>query len=1175
MTRMPLFRAACLTVSLLIAPWAQADKSAANAPKPAADTSADVAARPSFAEPNLSPDGLEIAFVQAGDIWTVPSAGGVAHLLVAHPASESRPLFSPDGKKIAFVSTRTGNGDIYVLTFATGDVSRLTFDDGVEQLDAWSADGQYIYFSTSVNDLGAGNADVYRVRAAGGTPMPVSDELYVNEAQAAPSPDGKALAVVAGASTRDWWRAGHSNWNETHVWIRRQRKNKPDAFEELTPIGTREMWPMWSPDAKTLYCVGDPRSEASSAAPQNIVSYDLTAKGPKNAKPLTSFKDGRVLWPSMSGDGRSIVFERNFGIWKVATAGGSPQEVPITLRGAAASSAETVTPVNFTGGFHSLALSPDGKKIAFVVHGEVFAASAREGGRAVRVTDTPAVEGQVDWSPDSRRIVYVSARGGAQNLYLYDFSSQSETPLTYTDGVDSTPKFSPDGKTIAYRHNGVQLRLIDVATRKSRLLVDKLAAAFPPFDDGPGPFAFSPKGQWVAYIDTGKRGFDNVFVVNTRLPRDGDAPAEPQQVTFFANTGSNAVSWSGDGRSLLFGTGMRTEDFQLARVDLVPRPPNFAEDQFRGLFDDGIRTIRPGGPRSPVRPEIDRVPAEPPATPKSPANPKEPTGPTTVPADDSDLPATTKPATAPSTTGPGAASTQSSKTASRGPAEEYDLTDIRQRVSLLSVGADVDQQVVSPDGKWCVFIGGAGGRQNLYAYPLDAAATGEPAFVRQVTLTGGGKASPRFAPDSREVYYLENGQIRAVNIDTRTVREIAVTAPMEVDFAQEKVEVARQAWTYLKLNFYDPRMHGVDWNAVRDRITPQIAGAKTGDELRRILSLMAGELNASHMGVNSPSRFSLNVGRLGLAFDRAVYEKDGVFKVTHVLPQSPAQQAGIEVGEAILAIDGVPMNGSTNLAQQLDRKINRRVVLKVGSGPKFQTERQVPLRPTDLGTQRTLIYREWVEKNRTYVDKISKGRLGYVHIADMSDNALARLNQDLDAQSVNRDGVVVDVRANTGGFVSPYVLDVLSRRGYLTIGRRGAADAPGRAFVGQRALDLPTILVTNHQSISDAENFTEGYRALKLGKVVGEPTAGGVIFTSDVALLDGTSFRIPFSKVTAANGQSLEGAGRPVDVLARRKLGETAAGKDTQLDVAVRELTRQLDKPKAPAKAKPAEKAAP
>lgn len=1180
MTTAPaLLRRACLlAASALMAAPAVARTGPATRPVDA------VAPLPSFAEPAISPDGAEVAFVHAGDIWVVPAGGGTAHLLVSHPAAEGRPVYSPDGKRLAFVSARTGNGDVYVLTFATGDLARLTYDDGLDQLDGWSRDGAWVYFSSSVADLGASNADVYRVRADGGTPMAVSAERYTNEFQAAPSPDGQVLAMAAGANGRDWWRNGHANWNESHVWLRRERKDKPAKYEELTRPGARELWPMWGgAEGRTLYCVSD-----RDGRPQNLVAYDLTDGGRppghealREPRPVTHFEGGRVLWPSISGDGKTIVFERDFGVWRVnPTDGSSPERLAITLRGAPA--AQATETLNFVGGYRDLAVAPDGRKVAFTVHGEVFAAAAREGGRAVRVTTTPAAEGQLEWAPDSRRLVYASSRGGAQNLYLYDFASQTEAPLTSADAVDSTPKFSPDGKHLAFRRNGTELRLLDLSTKTDRLVVGGLAAMLPPFDDAPGAFAFSPKGQWIAYIDSGKRGYDNVYVVPTT-----GGKVEPKQVTFFANTGSNAVAWSGDGRSLLFGTGMRTEEFQLARVDLVARQPNFSEDVFRGLFEDEMRTTRPGGPR-PVRPQIERTPptVAPPAVNPPNLAPPPATAPATQPSEPRDLldlttrpAAAAQPATQPATLPSGLRGAGTTLPA----AETFSFDRLRQRTNLLSVGVDVDEPVVTPDGKWCVFIGGAGGRQNVYAYPLDPSAAGPAggggegggSAVRQLTTTPGGKSNLRAAADSKEVYYLEAGQIRSLNLDSRQVREVNVTASMEVDFAQEKLEVFRQAWTYLKLNFYDPKMHGADWDAVRRQVEPRAAGAKTGDELRRILSLMVGELNASHLGVGSPARGGgATVGRLGVRFDRDTYEKDGVLKLAEMLTNGPAAQAGLKVGDAVLAVDGDPVDAGTNLEKLLDRKIGRRVVLRVASDAARAQQRDVPVRPVDAATEKTLLYRDWAEANRAHVAKASNGRLGYVHIADMSRNALARLNADLDAESATRDGVVVDVRANTGGFVSPFVLDVLSRRNYLTMTRRGAGESPGRIYVGQRALDLPTVLVTNRQSISDAENFAEGYRALKLGKVVGEPTAGGVIFKSDVPLIDGTVFRIPMSKVTNRAGEDLESAGRPVDVTARRPLGESPVGKDSQLDAAVKTLLKQIDKA-AVAKGKPAGKAKP
>ncbi len=178
---------------------------------------------PYLTEPALCPTRPEIAFVSGGDIWVAPSKGGEAHLLVSHPADESRPLYSPDGTKLAFISTRTGGGDIYILTLATGELKRLTFDDGMEQLDAWSRDGKWIYFSTGAHDVGRKN-DLYRVSADGGTPMPVSADRFTNEFQAAPAPDGSTVAFAArGNGDQQWWRHGHSHLDESEIWLRKRR----------------------------------------------------------------------------------------------------------------------------------------------------------------------------------------------------------------------------------------------------------------------------------------------------------------------------------------------------------------------------------------------------------------------------------------------------------------------------------------------------------------------------------------------------------------------------------------------------------------------------------------------------------------------------------------------------------------------------------------------------------------------------------------------------------------------------------------------------------------------------------------------------------------------------------------------------------------------------------------
>ncbi|MEP6764775.1 MAG: peptidase S41, partial [Gemmatimonadaceae bacterium] len=246
------------------------------------------AARAALSDPALSPDGKETAFVAGGDIWTVPSEGGIARLLVSHQATESRPLYSPDGTQLAFVSTRTGNGDIYILNLSTGSLSRRTFDDGRDQLDAWSRDGQWLYFSSTSGDV-AGMNDVWRVRAKGGQPMQVAADRYASEYWASPSPDGKTIAITArGTVSGQWWRHGRSHLDESELWLVHNIDAATPSYERLGEAGGgKDAWPQFTPDGESVYYMSDRSGQ------ENIWQKPL--KG--TAKQITHFTNGRVLWP--------------------------------------------------------------------------------------------------------------------------------------------------------------------------------------------------------------------------------------------------------------------------------------------------------------------------------------------------------------------------------------------------------------------------------------------------------------------------------------------------------------------------------------------------------------------------------------------------------------------------------------------------------------------------------------------------------------------------------------------------------------------------------------------------------------------------------------------------------------------------------------------------------------
>ncbi|QJR37917.1 S41 family peptidase [Gemmatimonas groenlandica] len=1049
-------------------------------------------ARASFAEPGISPDAREIAFVSAGDIWTVPTAGGEARLLVAHAANESHPLYSPDGARLAFVSNRAGGNDIWILTLSTGAVRRLTFDDGNESLDGWSRDGRWIYFSSTAHDISSMN-DVYRVRAEGGTPMPVAADRFASEFMSAPNADGSITAIVArGFGLSQWWRKGRSHLDESELWLVRGDGSKPPAYEQVMPRGARQLWPMWSADGTSLYFVSDRNGS------QNLWQKPLAG----DARALTRFTTGRVLWPSMSGDGNTIAFERDFAIWTFDVRSGAARPVPIARRGAV--SGDAVQHLNLQTGFSELTVSPDGRKVAFLAHGDVFVAGSSDGGDALRVTASTAAETHLDWAPDSRRLVYAANRGGRWRLYTYDLTLSREAALTDGGESDLAPRFSPDGKQVAYIH-GNELRVVSVESKTTRTMAKGIFGRAPMVSNG--AIAWSPDGRWIAFLTAGTKMFVNAWVVSS-------SGGEAKQVSWLSNTRANSISWSADGGYLLLDTGMRVEAGQVARVDLLPYTPRFREEQLEALFRDET----PGRIATPVAP-----------------------APVAVRAD----------------------------SAMRGDSVSYRpdprnvrivFEGIRGRLSFLPLGVDVGVQTMSRDGKQLAVTAVVANQPTIYTYSLDDLSS-EPAVARPLVSSGSAKGSVQFSPDGKSLWYLDGGRVTSVALDTRASKPLTVRAELDVDFHREKWDVFHQAWEFLADNFYDPNFHGFDWNGVQTSYAPLIAGAGTADELRRLLSLMVGELDASHMGISAPpTAQSTPTGRIGLEFDRYAYEQRGEFRISAVIPGAAADLAGnVRVGDRLVELDAAPLGAGVNLDSLLAFKVGRRVTLTLASGESAASRRRtVAVSARNGALEKVALYRSWIEERRAIVAKASNGTLGYAHIFDMGANALANLNTDLDDDNQLRGGLVVDVRNNNGGFMNGHVLDVLQRTSYVTMQRRDAPPVPGRPVLGQRSLDMPTIALTSQQTLSDGENFTEGYRTLGLGKVVGEPTAGWDVYTSAGTMVDGTTVRLPFMTNAQRDLVPLERHSRPVDIAVDRPMGESYTGRDTQLERAVAELLKTL-----------------
>lgn len=1065
--------------------------------------------RPSLAEPSLSPDGSTIAFVSGGAVWTVPSQGGQARILVSDQATDESPVFSPDGTELAFTSTRAGQANVYVLTLATGAVRRLTFSDVNETLNAWSRDGKWLYFSSPANDISRQN-DIFRVSAAGGTPLEVSRERYLNEFQAAPSPDGQSLALMAkGLSNVQWWRDGHSHIDEAELWVKPVEGE--GGYRRLLGPTAKHLWPMWSADGQALYYMSD------QSGSENI--WRLSTSGAATPEQITRFSQGRVLWPTIGYDGKSIVFERGFAIWKLDLASGQAAEVPITLVGSVPSPGVRHITAN---AFEELALSPDGKKAALVAHGEVFAAPAADGGPAQRVTHTPQAESQLVWSPDSRRVVYISERGPTSSLMEYDFRSGAEHELVPASSDIAAPAWSADGKRIAYVRGDKEIRVITLGEDGRAARDEKIyAGALQGF--GGNRLSWSPDSRWIAFFITDARSFRNVNVAAV----DGSASGP---ISFLANgASSDTIAWSSDGKYLMFDTAQRSEQPGIVRIDLVPREPKYREDQFRDLFrSTEVKTSTP-----PTRTSA--------PTPKKTEPGDQTSGGTTPDA---------KPAADAETKAP-------EKKSSKTPVVKIVFEGIRERASFLPLGMPAQEPLISPDGKTLVYKSASGnGHESLFAYSLDELAK-EPATPQQLAAGPKPKSNYFFTPDSKEIYFLDGETLTSTPVASPKLKPIAVAADMDVDFDTEKAVVFDEAWSLLDRRFFDPNFNGKDWNRLRAEWRPYIEGVRTPDELRRDIGLLIGELNASHSGIGGPPLPQVHEGRLGLRFEREPYEAGKGLVIREVIALGPAAIEGsIKPGETLLKVNGVAVGPHVNLDELLRDEVGRRVVLTIGgSGGKAH---EAVVRPVSTPVEAGLLYRQWVDDRRTLVERLSGGKLGYVHIPDMGDASLAQLYLDLDAQNEGREGVVIDIRNNNGGYINGRVLDVFSRRNYLMMTPRDLFAVPSRQSLGQRAFDRPTVLVTNESSLSDAEDFTEGYRYLHLGEVVGVPTAGWIIYTGGARMIDGSTVRMPFIRVQDMNGGDMEMHPRPVDVEVERPLGETETGRDAQLETAVKELLKQV-----------------
>jgi C-terminal processing protease CtpA/Prc len=494
------------------------------------------------------------------------------------------------------------------------------------------------------------------------------------------------------------------------------------------------------------------------------------------------------------------------------------------------------------------------------------------------------------------------------------------------------------------------------------------------------------------------------------------------------------------------------------------------------------------------------------------------------------------------------------KPADKKPVEvKINLEDIHKRARQVTRSeSPAGNYTVSPDSRNIYFVMSNLGRPDLWRI------SAEGGIPSRITQSGEFAGQLQFVPDGSKLIYVSAGSIRSITpgSPSPTPAPIAINATMTIDARATSLQMFDEAWRKMRDGFYDEKMHGVDWNRIRETYRPVVEDITYKEDFYSLFNLVLGELNASHTGIEGPTEGDrgLTTASIGVEFDDS-FAGPGV-RVKSVMRKGPADEEGrkLQPGDVILKVDGESVGVNESVYTLLGGKVGKWVELKVTRG---DSEKAVRLKPIPLASYKNLEYDQWVKEREEATEKLSNGRLGYLHLSQMNDTNLEKFKRAVFGDMQAKNGLVLDVRFNGGGSIADEIFAVLQQRvfSYRTIrGDPNKLTAPLQAWV------KPTIVLINEFSFSNAEVFPWGFRELGLGKVVGMPTFGAVIGTGRTTLIDGTTLRMPGAGSYTLKGINMENNGCPPDILVEHTLEDIHSGKDRQLERAVLELARDLPK---------------
>ena len=1042
-----------------------------------------------------------VVFTYLGDIWSADDNGQNIQRLTVNRARDVYARFSPDGKWIAFSSDRNGNLDVFLMPAGGGTAKQLTTHSADDTVLGWSADSKSVMFSSNRGEDFM--PQLYLVSVDGGMPWKAGADMGI---QASYSPDGKRLAYNQKGQV--YWRKYYRGAYQTDIMVMDVAAKK---FTQVTDFDGLDSWPMWGRDG-FIYFVSDRDGSG-------LTNIWRVSDGGGKADKVTTFKAGDVRWPAISADGRVIVFEHDFGIWKLDV--NTKKATPITLN----IDAETQDNMSDVQSFSSQAddydLAPNSRRIAVSVHGEIFTAPVEEGDLK-QLTDSAARERSVSYSPDGKWISYVSDQSGREEIFVVPVDGSGPAQqITDIDALKLSYNWSPDSKDMIFTASDDKLRKLTVASKQTTVLDSSRYGGF-------GAPVWSPDGKWIAYSKADASRTSDVFVIAS-----SGEEKEPHKITFDSNNDINP-QFGPDGRKLFFeriaSTG-GTNSVQIYSVWLehLDRDPDDAEEREaeaaanapQGEGAEGTPARRPPANRPPHETKMDWAGMRH-RTRQITRMPFPISNYTIAPDSRTIVFVTSEPA----------------GTANVGVI--YSIQDDGRRLSRITAGQPPTDDGEGPGG------GGFGGGFST----LNISRDGRTLFFREREGVYSVPLGPGAGGGAGAVTPAGPGGRRRINFNVR----------VRIDRSAEWAEMFDDGWRTMKYRFYDPQMHGMDWDAARAKYRPLVDHVGDRQELLNIINEMIGELNASHTGAAPPPRGAggggVSTGNLGIELEPDTAA--GRYRVTYIYEDGPADKdwVRVKVGDYLLAINGKPVKAGDDYWELLNNRLNRKVDVTFNSKAADDGAWHTRIEAISTNAYSQLRYDRWVKDRRKKVDELSGGRIGYLHIQAMNEPSLRKFEKEI-REFRNKEALVIDQRWNGGGNIEQELLAILVQRQYEIWQPRGT-EATGRPFAGFFG---PKVVLQNWRSASNAEMFPAGFRALGLGKVIGTPTMGAVIGTGSYSLIDGSTVRTPGVGVFLADAKrtNMENYGVQPDLLVDNKPEDNLAGRDRQLEAAVDELMKQLN----------------